>query len=136
MILPLVNIYFHTPLLSPFSFLQILKFVVHHSEQLEICFVLFCLVLFCFLAVVPSSVTTHKCMELSWRSDKNKRWSKCYIGQLNFILTLSPKFLCVCGILGVSLKSCCSQVVPNCLCVFQFCYLLGLVFCDWGSVLQ
>lgn len=45
-----------------------------------------------------------------------------------FILTLSLKFLCVCEILDVSLKSYYSQVVPNCMCVFQFCYALGLCF--------
>lgn len=90
--------------------------------------------LFCFLNVVPSSVTKSKCKELSWRSGKIMRdilrleTVKHYIGELHFILTLSPKFLCVCEILGISLKSCYSQVVPNCLCVFQFCYLLALCF--------
>lgn len=66
--------------------------------------------LFCFLNVVPSSVTTSKCKALSWRSGKKMRdvlrreAVKHYIGTEFY--SLSPKFLCVCEILGISLKSC------------------------------
>jgi len=47
------------------------------------------------------------------------------IGELSFILALSLKFLCVCEILGESLKSDFSQVITNCVC--WVCFVLFFV---------